>query len=208
MNNNIVIKFESHDGMPSSHYYFSFVNYLPTGEEFTMGVPYDLTVFPIVNNKIVIDLSLSNPYDCIILFTIDSFTLIDEAGRTISFNTDSLVLIDGVVSPCCVTDNYLIVFDYNYFRVLKRSSFPQSVSIAPASSVPLLTLNGNGSEYPDGTEVTVSGRTTVYSVVRSYMGLVQDNSYTVFYDLSSTNGSKLTVPEALLTQYVAPVIVP
>lgn len=70
------------------------------------------------------------------------------------------------------------------------------------------SLNGNGSEYSDGDQVNVNGRTLIYNVVRSYMGMVQDSSYTLFYDLVSSNGSKLTVPEALLTQYVAPIIVP
>lgn len=78
---------------------------------------------------------------------------------------------------------------------------PFVVSLPPS-------LNGNGAEFIDGTQVTVDGRSTLYIVNRSYMGLVQDNSYTPFYDLDALNGSKLTVPESLLTQYVASVIVP
>lgn len=80
--------------------------------------------------------------------------------------------------------------------------------LLPDYLIPLPTLNGNGCEFIDGKQVTVQGRNTVYSVTRSYMGLVTDNSYTTFYDLSANTGEKLTVPEALLTLYVAPVTVP
>lgn len=68
-------------------------------------------------------------------------------------------------------------------------------------SVPLQSLNGNGCEYADGTEVTVFGRDGVYTVVRSFYALVEDNSYTVVYDLTSSFGLKCTVPESLLTLY-------
>lgn len=69
------------------------------------------------------------------------------------------------------------------------------------SNITLPSLNGNGSEYKDGAEVTVLGRDVVYSVVRSYHSLYSDNGYTVHYDLVSIDGYKLTVPEALLTKY-------
>lgn len=78
----------------------------------------------------------------------------------------------------------------------------------PPATVSAPSLNGNGSEYIDGTEVTVSGRDTVYTVVRSYMTIYTDSGYTVHYDLEATNGAKLSSPEALLTKYVAPVITP
>lgn len=80
-------------------------------------------------------------------------------------------------------------------------------SISALSPLSFPSLNGIGSEFIDGTEVTVDGRSITYTVNRSYMGLVQDNSYTTFYDLDSLNGSKLTAPEALLTQYVVPLTV-
>lgn len=75
-------------------------------------------------------------------------------------------------------------------------------------TVPLQSLNGNGCEYMDNTMVTVYGRDTVYSVARSYMSMTDNNAYTAVYDLVSTTGAKLTVPESLLSLYVAPVITP
>lgn len=76
---------------------------------------------------------------------------------------------------------------------------------ALTSGIALPSLNGNGSEYKDGTLVTVVGRNIVYSVNRSYYSLYMDNGYTVHYDLISDDGYKLTVPEALLTKYVVAV---
>lgn len=75
-------------------------------------------------------------------------------------------------------------------------------------TVPLQSLNGNGSEYMDNAMVTVYGRDTVYSVARSYMSMTDNNAYTAVYDLVSTTGAKLTVPESLLSLYVAPVVIP
>ncbi|MDP3466021.1 MAG: hypothetical protein Q8R86_09665 [Sulfuricurvum sp.] len=74
--------------------------------------------------------------------------------------------------------------------------------------IPLQSLNGNGCEYMDGVSVNVYGRDTVYSVSRSYMSMTDDNAYTVVYDLVSTTGAKLTVPESLLSLYVAPIVTP
>lgn len=67
----------------------------------------------------------------------------------------------------------------------------------------LPSLNGNGSEYKDGTQVKVSGRDVVYTVERSYHSLYSDNGYTVHYDLVSSDGYRCTVPEALLTKYTS-----
>lgn len=64
------------------------------------------------------------------------------------------------------------------------------------------SLNGNGTEFKDGVQVTIFGRETVYTVERSYMSLYSDNGYTVHYDLVSLDGYKCSVPEALLTKYV------
>lgn len=75
-------------------------------------------------------------------------------------------------------------------------------------SINLSSLDGNGSEYMDGVLVKVYGRDMVYSVARSYMSLTDNNAYTAVYDLVSTTGAKLTVPESLLSLYVAPVITP
>lgn len=70
------------------------------------------------------------------------------------------------------------------------------------ANIVLPSLNGNGSEYKDGTSVTIFGRSTVYTVERSYMSLYSDNGYTVHYDLISVDGYRCSVPEALLTKYV------
>jgi len=64
----------------------------------------------------------------------------------------------------------------------------------------LSSLNGVGSEHRDGTYVKVSGRDTVYAVERSYHSLYSDNGYTVHYDLVSSDGYRVTAPEALLTK--------
>lgn len=72
-------------------------------------------------------------------------------------------------------------------------------------NIDLPSLNGNGSEFIDGVEVKVFGRDTVYTVDRSFMSLYSDNGYTVHYDLTSVDGYKCTVPEALLTKHVVAV---
>lgn len=73
------------------------------------------------------------------------------------------------------------------------------------SNITLPSLNGNGTEFKDGSSVTVFGRETVYTVERSYMSLYSDNAYTVHYDLVSADGYKCSVPEALLTKQVVAV---
>lgn len=70
------------------------------------------------------------------------------------------------------------------------------------------SLNGNGCEFLDLTNVKVVGRSTIYQVLRSYMGLEADNRYTALYDCLAVTGESLTVPEALLTRYIAPVTTP
>lgn len=70
------------------------------------------------------------------------------------------------------------------------------------SHIVLPSLNGNGTEFKDGSSVTVNGRETVYNVERSYHSLYADNGYTVHYDLVSVDGYRCTVPEALLTKYI------
>lgn len=64
------------------------------------------------------------------------------------------------------------------------------------------SLNGYGAEYKDGDSVTVSGRDIIYTVNRSFFSMYADNAYTVHYDLTSSNGQKMIVPEALLTRYI------
>lgn len=145
--------------------------------------------------------------------------------RTIYIDHNDLISNGYIVEPCLYDfDNIpsgtmfsfsdVVYYDLDSFFVecavtadtLKNSSFYKSVLPPPTVSAP--SLNGNGSEYIDGTEVTVSGRDTVYTVVRSYMTIYTDSGYTVHYDLEATNGAKLSSPEALLTKYVAPVITP
>ena len=92
--------------------------------------------------------------------------------------------------------------DYYYFDA---DSLLDILEIRPPAVSALPSLNGNGCEFKDLTEVKVIGRTIVYQVSRSYMGLVSDNSYTALYDCVSISGETLTVPEALLTRYIAPV---
>lgn len=104
-----------------------------------------------------------------------------------------------------ITGNYLANGTSAYYD---KQSLIDCFQIPMPTLSTMPTLNGNGSEFIDGTEVTVDGRTTIYTVTRSYIGLVVDNSYTTLYDLEALNGAKVTVPESLLTQYVAPVIAP
>lgn len=75
-------------------------------------------------------------------------------------------------------------------------------------TVPLQSLNGNGTEFKDGMVVNVLDRLDTFTVLRSYMSLVDSNSYTIAYDLESLTGLKVTCPESLLTLYVAPVVTP
>jgi len=75
-------------------------------------------------------------------------------------------------------------------------------------TVPLQSLNGNGTEFMDGVEVSVTGRTIPYTVSRSYMSLMNTDTYTIVYDLVAADGSKVTCPESFLTLYVAPVVTP
>lgn len=73
------------------------------------------------------------------------------------------------------------------------------------TNITLPSLNGNGTEFKDGSSVVLFGRETVYTVERSYMSLYSDNAYTVHYDLVSVDGYKCSVPEALLTKHVTAV---
>lgn len=148
-----------------------------------------------------VNLSLfSLDVDCLVLRVSDfnSIVLPDFSVISLDLSNNDLVY-KGFSTPVIVTSDYIILIDYNYLRILKRSSFGQNIVCASVSAP---SLNGNGCEFKDGVNVSVSGRTTIYSVARSYMGLVSDNSYTVFYDLVATTGEKLTVPEALLTLHV------
>lgn len=64
------------------------------------------------------------------------------------------------------------------------------------------SLNGYGAEFKDGDLVVVSGRDVVYSVIRSFFTIYSENAYTVHYNIESTDGQRLIVPEALLTKHI------
>ena len=88
-----------------------------------------------------------------------------------------------------------IYFDSSSFRSL--DAFYKYFDVPKYDS-----LNGNACQYIDGTSLNVLGRTQIYTVSRSFFGLVADNVYTVLYDLVSQNGEKITAPEALVSLYI------
>lgn len=116
-----------------------------------------------------------------------------------SFSTKSydnpIYRLSSLVETCVIIGDFFIYDGANLANLFITSS-------------PLESLNGNGSEFIDGTLVNVSGRDTIYSVSRSYMTIYADSGYTVHYDLVSDNGAKLSCPEALLTKYIAPATTP
>lgn len=71
------------------------------------------------------------------------------------------------------------------------------------------SLNGDGSEFVDGSIVNVNGREGNFIVSRSFYSMVSDSAYTVVYDLLGVDSAvKLTVPESLLTAVVETVPAP
>lgn len=158
-----------------------------------------------VNSNNSIDLRLENPFD-VVNCNFGAVSIIDDTGRTINYGADGQIYIGTVPVSVPVIVTPLYIFDNSdSLRISKRSLYPDTISCPPVV-VPLPSLNGNGCEYLDGDSVTVLGRDTVYSVKRSYMGLVADNSYTALYDLQSIDGAKCSAPENLLVRYVAPVV--
>lgn len=79
--------------------------------------------------------------------------------------------------------------------------YAASVGSGGSSSSSLFSLNGNGCEFKDGDIVNVNDRIDTFTVLRSYMTLIDSNSYTIAYDLESQNGLKVSCPESLLTLY-------
>lgn len=75
-----------------------------------------------------------------------------------------------------------------------------------AVTVSLQSLSGNGCEFKHASEVLVNGRDTIYTVESSFFFLLDDNTYTVLYNLKSPTGETLNCPETLLTRYVEPVV--
>jgi hypothetical protein len=106
---------------------------------------------------------------------------------------------------------YFLIANYIFMDSLRFADSFNLGLARPSTSTPssaLPSLNGNGSEFIDGTKVTVKNRVLVYTVSRSFMTIYADNSYTATYDLVADNGAKLTCPEELLTQYIAPITTP
>lgn len=126
-------------------------------------------------------------------------TSVDSLISSASSHSTFLARIDGV-DDNLLTQNYVILNKdvdlLNSLNELKTS----------LHAVNLSSLNGAGCEFKDGTSVTVSGRSTIYIVERSFMSLFSDNGYTVHYDLLSSDGYRCTVPEALLLKYIPPVV--
>lgn len=159
---------------------------------------------------------------------LDLFFTANPTIGTIYLNASAQYGFELINSSNHVCLNSLVWFDLNTFclknsipipvsdcstfeaQIISKNSeiaiLNESLLLAHFSSLP--SLNGNGCEFLDSTQVKVVGRSIVYTVARSYMGLVSDNSYTVLYDCIAFTGETLTVPEALLTRYIAPVTTP
>lgn len=178
------------------------------------AVPVDISMVPFVSNVgngvITVDMRLSNPYDHVTLAIPAGLTLFDDLGRQIKFDNQAYVTtIDGIFIPVIVTLQYIIFYDYNYLRISKRSTYDAYIScpVCPPASLSLPSLNGNVSEYKDGVQVSVFGRSIPYTVLRSYMSMMSTDTYTIVYDLVAADGSLTTCPESFLTLYVAPAVI-
>lgn len=136
--------------------------------------------------------------------TIDTTNLATKTDiDTISLNMVSDVdFASGIFNLATKTDLSGITVDTTNLATKTDIS---ALAHYDVSNIILPSLNGNGSEFIDGVEVKVFGRDTVYTVERSFMSLYSDNGYTVHYDLTSVDGYKCTVPEALLTKHVVAV---
>ncbi|NOQ31675.1 MAG: hypothetical protein GQ570_11190 [Helicobacteraceae bacterium] len=107
---------------------------------------------------------------------------------------------DGVVDSSFVSIN-LDDIAITLNTVLQDYEVVKEVINEVEIPAPIKTLNGNNTEFYDGDEVLVVGRTEPFTVVSSDTILTSDNAYTVFYKLEK-NGAFSNVPEALLTKYV------
>lgn len=137
----------------------------------------------------------------------DTHLTFDFGGNILNLSVggDSFQSNQGSVNSSVSTDKKFLTVRVNT-NIQAYSISGLSFSYLPPVVVPsaLPSLNGNGSEFVDGTKVTVEGRGIVYTVERSYMTLYQDNSYTAHYDVVSDNGAKVSCPEALLTIVTTP----
>ena len=129
--------------------------------------------------------------------TNDFFIQINQTAFTIS---QFLFNYDALAHPNFIIDGFKLYSSQAVY------DFVNQIPTIPTTSLP--SLNGNGCEFLDTAQVKVVGRSIVYTVSRSYMALVSDNNYTALYDCVSFSGETLTVPEALLTRYIAPVTTP
>lgn len=87
--------------------------------------------------------------------------------------------------------------DFSFIGTIVSDTLSNNVGQVIASA----SLNGYGAEFKDGDIVNVVGRDVVYSVNRSFFSMYADNAYTIHYDVISSNGQRMIVPEALLTRH-------
>lgn len=281
------------DTDPSTFHFRTYGDYIMSAP-LADAVVNDFSTYPFLHNGslgfVYADLSTPLNVDCL-CFDVSIFekvVLPDLTEITLDNANNQDLYYNGSQVPLVATDDYIVIIDYNFVRVLKRSVFGSTISgsgtvvvsdpvdltpvltqistlsalvsdrsdfllsnlngvssylsngineakVAILASVPnvdftpvlndletikgytdtleatvgqvaiavesfsLNSLNGNGSEFADGTKVTVSGRVPQYTVTRSFFSIYSDNGYTVHYDLESAEGHKLTAPEALLT---------
>lgn len=173
---------------------FDVVSFIATGSNYGVSVP-----------ATTCDLILLTPeFDEIDL----SIATLDDKVVNLHQKVDYLVTLLGQVHTleqtlATKTDLQIITIDTT--TLATKDDILTLATKTDILNIDLLSLNGNGSEFIDGVEVKVFGRDTVYTVERSFMSLYSDNGYTVHYDLTSVDGYKCTVPEALLTKHVAAV---
>lgn len=113
--------------------------------------------------------------------------------------------INGIVYAVVLSENKISMSPpYNGNFYLNMSYIPNELTglEVPVTPSPVSSLNGNGCEFKDGTEVNVNGRDIIYKVLSSIYYLLEDNSYTVLYSLQSPTGETLNCPEAYLTRYI------
>lgn len=119
-------------------------------------------------------------------------------------NQDNVVLYDTNVTSLLTAINTahnvnvdMSGADFSFIGTIVSDTLSNNISnvIADAS------LNGYGAEFKDGDMVNVVGRDVVYSVNRSFFSMYADNAYTIHYDVISSNGQRMIVPEALLTRH-------
>lgn len=141
------------------------------------------------------------PSNCDLSSVLNEISLLkSQQSNTISILNSFTLKFNEILSRLSVSHNSILELINGVTHISDISLDTNSSISSIVPQINLLSLNGNGSEYKDGVSVTVSGRSTVYAVERSFVSLYSDNGYTVHYDLISEDGYKCTVPEALLTK--------